>query len=116
MMMLHLLAFTGFGPAVEFGLQAVVGSGFFGHGFSFGIELKPQRAQGSQGTPRLNWSLSQAHEGYATFAVLMGPSPQTSEETKPEPLYCPQCAKEVTDPLTCGDCSAVICRRCGTPL
>jgi hypothetical protein len=31
-------------------------------------------------------------------------------------LYCPNCAEEVTDPLTCGDCSAVICRRCGTPL
>ena len=31
-------------------------------------------------------------------------------------LYCPQCAREVTDPLTCGDCSAVICRVCGTPL
>jgi hypothetical protein len=36
---------------------------------------------------------------------------------KPEPaLYCPICALEVDDPLTCGDCSAVICRRCGTPL
>jgi len=23
---------------------------------------------------------------------------------------------EVADPLTCGDCSSVICRRCGTPL
>ncbi len=32
------------------------------------------------------------------------------------PFYCPICAVEVTDPLTCGDCSAVICRRCGTPL
>jgi hypothetical protein len=31
-------------------------------------------------------------------------------------LYCPVCAVEVNDPLTCGDCSAVICRRCGTPL
>ena len=31
-------------------------------------------------------------------------------------LYCPVCAMEVSDPLTCGDCSAVICRRCGTPL
>jgi hypothetical protein len=31
-------------------------------------------------------------------------------------LYCPSCAREVTDPLTCGDCSAVICRICGTPL
>jgi len=34
----------------------------------------------------------------------------------PASLYCPNCAKEVNDPLTCGDCSAVICRRCGTPL
>jgi uncharacterized Zn finger protein (UPF0148 family) len=31
-------------------------------------------------------------------------------------LYCPVCAVEVSDPLTCGDCSSVICRRCGTPL
>ncbi len=31
-------------------------------------------------------------------------------------LYCPKCAREVDDPLTCGDCSAVICRQCGTPL
>jgi hypothetical protein len=31
-------------------------------------------------------------------------------------FYCPQCGCEVDDPLTCGDCSAVICRRCGTPL
>jgi hypothetical protein len=33
-----------------------------------------------------------------------------------EVLYCPVCAVEIADPLTCGDCSAVICRRCGTPL
>jgi hypothetical protein len=39
-----------------------------------------------------------------------------ADSRAPEPLYCPQCAKEVTDPLTCGDCAAVICRRCGTPL
>jgi len=31
-------------------------------------------------------------------------------------LYCANCAREVDDPLTCGDCSAVICRVCGTPL
>jgi hypothetical protein len=47
----------------------------------------------------------------------------TSAMTEPEKfgqsaeaLYCPNCAREVTDPLTCGDCSAVICRVCGTPL
>jgi len=44
------------------------------------------------------------------------------EKTDPKPsppaaiLYCPQCAREVLDPLTCGDCAAVICRQCGTPL
>ncbi len=31
-------------------------------------------------------------------------------------LYCPQCRKAVEDPLVCGDCGAVICRECGTPL
>jgi hypothetical protein len=31
-------------------------------------------------------------------------------------LYCPNCAREVDDPLTCGDCASVICRVCGTPL
>jgi len=38
------------------------------------------------------------------------------EEPKEEPLYCPKCDREVTDPLVCGDCAAVICRACGTPL
>ena len=31
-------------------------------------------------------------------------------------LYCANCAREVDDPLTCGDCASVICRACGTPL
>jgi hypothetical protein len=45
-------------------------------------------------------------------------APKPAPEAKPPAvvLYCPVCAAEVTDPLTCGDCSAVICRRCGTPL
>jgi hypothetical protein len=48
----------------------------------------------------------------------MPQTPQLSEPDRrnPEFLYCPQCSQEVADPLTCGDCSAVICRRCGTPL
>jgi len=39
-----------------------------------------------------------------------------SESAGTAPFYCPTCAQAVSDPLTCGDCSAVICRRCGTPL
>ena len=42
--------------------------------------------------------------------------PANRAQRPPDALYCPQCAREVTDPLTCGDCSAVICRVCGTPL
>ncbi|MGB7556331.1 MAG: hypothetical protein WBM04_18335 [Candidatus Korobacteraceae bacterium] len=41
--------------------------------------------------------------------------PTNGSAHSPE-LYCPNCAQEVDDPLTCGDCSAVICRTCGTPL
>jgi len=33
-----------------------------------------------------------------------------------EALYCPNCKAEVPEPLVCGDCGAVICRQCGTPL
>jgi len=46
----------------------------------------------------------------------MTPTPESDTQVPAVPLYCAQCACEVSDPLTCGDCSAVICRRCGTPL
>jgi hypothetical protein len=39
------------------------------------------------------------------------------EESKPPiEFYCPRCHVAVSDPLICGDCSAMICRRCGAPL
>jgi len=53
---------------------------------------------------------------YATVFLLMASQPQKPTEPEPSLLYCPNCAEEVNDPLTCGDCSSVICRRCGTPL
>jgi len=43
-------------------------------------------------------------------------SPTNGSGYSPDGFYCPKCASEVDDPLTCGDCSAVICRVCGTPL
>jgi hypothetical protein len=46
----------------------------------------------------------------------IAPKAASAAGQKRAALYCPICAVEVTDPLTCGDCSAVICRRCGTPL
>jgi hypothetical protein len=47
---------------------------------------------------------------------MMANAQAPGPESQPTLLYCPNCAKEVNDPLTCGDCSAIICRRCGTPL
>ncbi len=38
-----------------------------------------------------------------------------SDEQK-EQFYCASCNQAVPDPLVCGDCTALICRRCGTPL
>jgi hypothetical protein len=43
-------------------------------------------------------------------------NPTQPAQPSGDTLYCPNGAREVTDPLTCGDCSAVICRVCGTPL
>ncbi len=43
--------------------------------------------------------------------IVMSPNKESNAR-----LYCPTCAKEVTDPLVCGDCSSVICRVCGSPL
>ena len=39
-----------------------------------------------------------------------------AEKDGREPFYCPRCQEEQPDPLVCGDCGAVICRQCGTPL
>ena len=44
------------------------------------------------------------------------PQPPKNGEHHPALLYCPACAREVSDPLTCGDCAAIICRICGSPL
>ncbi len=42
--------------------------------------------------------------------------PEQNTTEKPIEFYCPRCNMPVPDPLVCGDCSAVICRRCGAPL
>jgi uncharacterized paraquat-inducible protein A len=31
-------------------------------------------------------------------------------------FYCPKCDAPVSDPLVCGDCGSIICRRCGASL
>src|SRR5258708_19522019 len=58
------------------------------------------------------------HGGCAKVFSLMdsGQHGAPAQQPPTAALYCPVCAKEVADPLTCGDCSSVICRRCGTPL
>ena len=49
----------------------------------------------------------------AFFIVANSPEKPKKEN---DLLYCPNCAQEVPEPLTCGDCGSVICPRCGTPL
>ena len=39
-----------------------------------------------------------------------------SEPVEITEFYCPNCNTPVPDPLVCGDCASIICRRCGTPL
>jgi len=53
---------------------------------------------------------------YATLPSTMAQSAEPQRAPGPELLYCPNCGREVSDPLICGDCSAVICRQCGSPL
>jgi hypothetical protein len=60
-------------------------------------------------------------QGGWPFSVFLSENAQEEQmtelkESEFEPLYCPLCKAEVPDPLVCGDCGAVICRRCGTPL
>jgi hypothetical protein len=43
-------------------------------------------------------------------------APTSTTEATSADFYCPQCAQPVADPLACGDCASLICRRCGTPL
>ena len=40
----------------------------------------------------------------------------SGEARNPDAFYCPYCRREVQDPLTCNECSSIICRRCGTKL
>jgi len=57
------------------------------------------------------------HSSCSKFKLMELTPKAAAEARKPAAvLYCPVCAMEVGDPLTCRDCSAVICRRCGTPL
>jgi hypothetical protein len=38
------------------------------------------------------------------------------QNAAPAEFYCPRCQLPVSDPLMCGDCASLICRRCGAPL
>lgn len=49
----------------------------------------------------------------------LGPNdPALDGESSPaEPeFYCARCGEPVLDPLMCGDCASLICRKCGMPL
>jgi len=89
----HFIAASGLGPLVEFLLEFLVGLGADHVGS--GIHT------------------SMLH--FMSDSLKMAEA-ENSAPLSPDALYCPNCAREIPDPLTCGDCSAVICRTCGTPL
>jgi transcription initiation factor IIE alpha subunit len=43
-------------------------------------------------------------------------SPSEPEAATKAEFYCPACQQPVAEPLVCGDCRAVICRKCGSVL
>jgi primosomal protein N' len=47
--------------------------------------------------------------------MMMSPEEEQAASEDVE-FYCPHCAIAVKDPLTCGDCGSLICRRCGMPV
>jgi peptide subunit release factor 1 (eRF1) len=49
----------------------------------------------------------------STVSVSIMPEESVRQQVE---FYCPRCHEAVTDPLVCGDCSAIICRKCGAPL
>jgi primosomal protein N' len=48
--------------------------------------------------------------------LMAQPSERPTNGEQHSLLYCPVCARQIDNPLTCGDCGSVICRACGTPL
>jgi hypothetical protein len=58
-------------------------------------------------------------EGPSSGKFFLGETGKQMDENEgqeSQPLYCPVCSEDVPEPLVCGDCAAVICRKCGTPL
>jgi uncharacterized paraquat-inducible protein A len=46
----------------------------------------------------------------------IAPAEEEEAAERSRALYCPYCHRETDDPLTCSECSSIICRRCGTKL
>ncbi len=43
-------------------------------------------------------------------------APQQPHLSEPGVYYCPGCAKQAAEPLSCPHCGSLICPGCGTPL
>src|ERR1700689_4311165 len=87
---------------------------------SFRKDVKGPLAKGfvidRDGGTLLSFVAHKASIRYPRIGMASKP-PSTQPQTPlTEDLWCPTCARAVRDPLVCGDCSAVLCRICGTPL
>jgi len=56
---------------------------------------------------------STTHSSHTHLSGIISGMPQPQPHAD---FYCPACAKPISVPLVCGDCHALICRDCGTPV
>lgn len=60
--------------------------------------------------------MTQAADSVVSVSVMADNEIGQKAQEKNVEFYCPRCQVGVDDPLVCGDCTSIICRRCGTPL
>ncbi len=61
------------------------------------------------------WRIS-AEATQVRWLTLAIDGTESKQGANPADFYCPKCNGPVADPLTCGDCGSLICRRCGSAL
>jgi len=62
----------------------------------------------------IRWDKAACSASSSSLTIEVAMTDETKASTTQ--FYCPKCAQPVDDPLVCGDCLAVICRRCGSVL
>jgi catechol 2,3-dioxygenase len=122
----HLAILYSTRPQLALALRRLIDSeialdGASDHGVSEALYLRDPDDNGVElywDRPRTLWPRD-ANGQLAMYTRALDLQGLLAEENKQDgtaDLYCAICNLAISDPLSCGDCSATICRRCGTPL